>query len=64
MKAAREENYSPEYREMYAHNMAVVEVVIAKVLNSRTQKQDRRLRSKIKNLREDLEALSAVADTR
>ena len=64
MKAAREENYSPEYREMYTHNMAVVEVAIAKVLNSRTQKQDRRLRSKIKNLREDLEALSAVADTR
>ena len=64
MKAVREENYSPAYREMYAHNMAVVEVVIAKVLNSRTQKQERRLRSKIKNLREDLEALSAVADTR
>jgi hypothetical protein len=64
MKAAREESYSPAYREMYAHNMAVVEVVIAKVLNSRTQKQDRRLRSKIKDLREDLEALSAVADAR
>jgi hypothetical protein len=64
MKAAREENYSPAYREMYAHNMAVVEVAIAKVLNSRTQKQDRRLRSKIKDLRQDLEALSAPTDTR
>lgn len=62
MKAAREESLSPEYQEMYAYNMAVVNAVIARVLNSRTEKQDRRLRGKIKDLREDLEALSAQAD--
>ena len=64
MKAAREESYSPEYTQMYAYNMTVVEEVIAKVLNSRSQKQDRRLRSRIKSLREDFEALSAQADAR
>jgi hypothetical protein len=57
LKAAREDNYSPQYREKYAHNLAVIEGAIATVVNNRSDKQDRRLRKKLKNLRQDLETL-------
>ena len=59
LKAAREDNYSPQYREMYAHNLAVIEGAIATVINSRSEKQDRRLRKKLQNLRQDFETLIA-----
>jgi len=59
LKAAREDNYSPEYREMYAHNLEVIERAIASVVDSRSAKQDKRLRNKLKNLREDFEKLIA-----
>lgn len=59
LKAAREDNYSPQYRKTSAHNLAVIEGAIATVVNSRSDKQDRRLRKKLKNLRQDLEALIA-----
>ncbi len=59
LKAAREDNYSPQYREMYAHNRAVIEGTIATVINSRSDKQDRRLRKKLQNLRQDFETLIA-----
>ncbi len=56
--ARRDETVSPRYREVYGHNLAVINQAIADVLNSRTEKQDRRLRSELGSLREDLQALS------
>ena len=61
-KAAREENYSPRYREAYAHNLQVSQRAIASVINSRSPKQDRRLRKKLINLIEDFETLIAQAE--
>jgi hypothetical protein len=57
--AARDENVSPEYLRIYGHNMRLIHSAIAQVLNSRTEKQDRRLRRKLSELREDLETLIA-----
>ena len=57
--AQRDENASPEYLRTYQHNLLVIHGTIADVLNSRSDKQDRRLRAKLENLREDLETLIA-----
>jgi hypothetical protein len=57
--AARDENVSPEYLRTYEHNLRLIYTAIAEVLNSRSQKQDRRLRAKLSELREDLETLIA-----
>lgn len=57
--AARNENHSKAYEQTYAHNLEVVQRVIATVLNSRSDKQDRRLRKKLNNLREDLQTLTS-----
>jgi len=61
-KATREENYSPQYREMYAHNLEVIQGAIASVISSRSDKQDRRLRKKLRNLKEDFETLVAQVE--
>ena len=58
-KAAREQNYSPQYLTMYGHNLEVIQGALSSVIDSRSAKQDRRLRNKIKNLKEDLETLIA-----
>lgn len=55
----RSETVSPEYLELYEHNLGAIYAALARVLNSRTEKQDRRLRKKIANLREDLQTLVA-----
>ena len=55
----REQTTSVEYREVYEHNSTVLYAAVAKVLNTRDPKQDKRLRSKIGDLREDLEGLIA-----
>ena len=55
----REQTTSVEYREVYEHNATVLYAAVAKVLNTRDPKQDKRLRSKIRDLREDLEGLIA-----
>ncbi|MEH6580579.1 MAG: DUF6279 family lipoprotein [Halioglobus sp.] len=55
--AERDENASPEYRQMYTHNILQIQQAIVSVTNSRTDKQDRRLRKKLNNLREDLQTL-------
>ena len=55
----REQTTSVEYRELYEHNATVLYAAVAKVLNTRDPKQDKRLRSKIRDLREDLEGLIA-----
>ena len=57
--AARDENVSAEYLRVYEHNLRLINGVIAQTLNSRTDKQDRRLRNKLSDLREDLETLIA-----
>lgn len=55
--ARRDETVSPRYREVYSHNLEVIHLAIADVLSSRSDRQDRRLRSKLRNLREDLQNL-------
>ena len=57
--AARSENTSPEYRRIYTHNLALIHATVATLLNSRSDKQDRRLRKALSDLREDLETLIA-----
>ncbi len=57
--AAREEINSPEYQRVYEHNTGVIFAALAQVLNSRTEKQDIRLRKKLSDLREDIESLIA-----
>jgi hypothetical protein len=55
--ADRDENVSQEYNDTFSHNLAVIQGAIADVLNSRTPKQDKRLKREIDALREDLETL-------
>ncbi len=59
LKNNREDNSAPEYSAMYAHNLMVIEGAIAEIVDSRSEKQDKRLRGKLKNLREDFEGLIA-----
>jgi hypothetical protein len=59
LKNNRDEHVAPEYSAIYTHNLVVIETAIAEVVDSRSEKQDKRLRRKIKNLREDLEGLIA-----
>jgi hypothetical protein len=55
--AARPESVSQAYLETYAHNRQVLQSMLVEVLNQRTEKQDRRLRRRLQDLREDLETL-------
>ena len=48
---------SAEYRDTYAHNTTVIYGALAQVINSRSDKQDRRLRGKINSFQQDLETL-------
>ena len=57
----RSETVSVDYVELYEHNLAVIHSALAQVLNSRSEKQDQRLRKKLTNLREDLQILVAQA---
>lgn len=56
--AAREKNFTPEYAEAIEHNTQVLYRALSEVLNKRTEKQDKVLRKKLAELREDLLALS------
>lgn len=58
----RSETVSADYLELYEHNLGVIHAALAQVLNSRTDKQDRRLRKKIADLREDLQTLVAQGE--
>ncbi|MDB4261596.1 DUF6279 family lipoprotein [bacterium] len=58
----RSETVSVDYVELYEHNLAVIHSALAQVLNSRSEKQDQRLRKKLTNLREDLQVLAAQAE--
>ena len=55
--ASRDERVSAAYRDTYAHNTAVIYAALAQVINSRSDKQDRRLRGKIDSFVQDLETL-------
>ncbi len=55
--ATQAEFYSPEYRAVYQYNSAVLYEVIADVLNSRTDKQERHLQRRQDKLRKDLQSL-------
>ena len=55
----RSETVAADYVELYEHNLGVIYAALAEVLNSRTEKQDSRLRKKIADLREDLQTLGA-----
>lgn len=53
----RNDHVSDAYRETYEHNTQVIAAAIAATINSRTDKQDRRLRRKLADLREDMQSL-------
>ena len=57
--AARRDKFSPEYVRIYENNSAVIADAIARLLNLRTERQDRHVRSKLSDLREDFETLIA-----
>jgi hypothetical protein len=59
--SGREGARSPEYAAVYAHNSALSQTLLMEVINLRTPKQDRRLRQKIDNYRDDFTALVAQA---
>lgn len=53
----RNETVSAQYIATYEHNLEVIFSAIAEVLDSRSEKQDKRLRSELRELREDLQSL-------
>jgi hypothetical protein len=59
--ALRNETVSERYRAAYEHNLEVICGAVAEVLDSRSEKQDRRLRAELRDLREDLQTLIAEA---
>ncbi len=63
MLAQRSETLSPEYQQIFDHNLEVIFGAVAEVLNTRTETQDRRLRKKLGGLRDDLQTLIAQGET-
>lgn len=61
--AARGETVSERYQEIFQHNLEVIFSTAADLLNSRSEKQDRRLRGELADLREDLQVLIAQGQT-
>ena len=57
--STRDQTVSQRYTDTYNHNLAVINAAVAEALDSRTEKQDRRLRAEIEQLREDLGVLIA-----
>ena len=57
--AQRDEEVSSTYRDTYAHNLDVIQEAIALVLDDRSDRQDRHLRSELADLKEDLQTLIA-----
>ncbi len=60
--AARDDTVAPEYTETVAHNTAVIQQWLVTLLDSRTGRQDERLRKRLGNLRDDLQALAQDTD--
>ncbi|NND68730.1 MAG: hypothetical protein HKN19_14170 [Halioglobus sp.] len=57
--AVREQNFTPEYAAAIEHNTQVLYQTVSEIINSRSEKQDKALREKLGELREDLLALAA-----
>jgi uncharacterized protein DUF6279 len=57
--AMQRENPSPEYSRIYEHNLTKIYEVIARILDGRSERQDRHLRERLSSLQEDLEKLIA-----
>lgn len=55
--ARRGETVSEDYRSTYDHNAGVIQLAIASLLNSRSERQDAHLRRELGKLRRDLVAL-------
>jgi len=55
--AARPENVSAKYEQVYSHNLALIHGATAEVLNSRSEKQDRRLRKKLAKFKKAINTL-------
>lgn len=62
MVAARDEQFSPGYAAALDHNLALLQETTVKVLNARTERQDRKLRRRLAGLREDVRKLIAQAE--
>lgn len=56
--ATRWADSSEAYRQMYSHNLVVVREALRELVNGRSERQDRHLRRRLENLREDFLALS------
>lgn len=61
MVMTQADNAAPEYQRVLEHNIAVLQALTAEVLNSRTERQDQRLRRRLAKLRDDIHALVAQA---
>lgn len=57
---AQRENASPEYQRIYEHNITAISVVIAQLLDGRSERQDEYLRDRLSELREELQSLIAA----
>lgn len=55
--ALRDETVSEQYTATYEHNLEVIFSAVAAVLDSRSEKQDQRLRAELRDLRDDLQTL-------
>ncbi len=53
----RDDLVAQNYRKTYAHNISVNQNLIVEVLNLRTDKQDKKLRSQLLKYRKDIERL-------
>ena len=53
----RDDAVSQSYRKTYAHNLDVIYHLIAEVLNTRSEKQDQRLRRQLSKYRTDIKTL-------
>jgi len=60
--AARDEQLSPGYAAALDYNLALLQETTAKVLNARSERQDRKLRRRLAGLREDVQTLIAQAE--
>lgn len=56
--AVRQQNFTPEYAAAIEHNTQVLFRAVAEIVNGRSEKQDKVLRRKLGELREDLLALA------
>ena len=55
----RDDKVASNYRRTYSHNIAVNERLFVEILNSRTEKQDKKLRSQLLRYKTDIKTLIA-----